>query len=156
MASEDLQRTLFNDGEHAPDSQNLESAPPSLREAVAEIVSLARRSDTYTVTLAIKIAELKVRLIRGEAGKRVSWSIWIAEKTKLSRQYVYFLAKIGSSPDQENALKEARKGWREEKQLPDALSRNHKLMIRLVHKLSDAEAKAEYVALWQRYRSRAG
>ena len=154
MAS-DLQHTLFNSDASVADSQNLESAPLSLREAVAEIVSLARRSDTETVDLAIEVADLKKRLLRGEAGLPIRWSVWIAQETKFSRQYVYFLAKIGSSPDPVAALEKAQKGWREEKQF-DGMSQNHRLIMRLVPKLSDREAKDAYVQLYQRYRSRAG
>ena len=155
MASEDLQHTLFTCDEPVADSQNLESSPLSLHEAVAEIVALARRSDKYTVNLAVKVAELKKRLVRGEAGLPVRWSVWIAEETRLSRQYVYFLAKIGSSGDPHDALKEAQKGWREEK-LSDGMSQNHRLIMRLIPKLSAREATDVYVKLFKNYRSRAG
>jgi hypothetical protein len=153
MASEDLQHTSLDDST-APHSQNLESVSLPLREAVAKIISLARRSGSYTVDLAIEVADLKARLLRGEAGLPVRWSVWIADETKLSRQYVYFLAKIGSSPDPAKALKDAQKGWRDEKS--DGLSLNHKLMLKLIPKLSDCEVKDEYVRVFKRYRSRIG
>jgi hypothetical protein len=151
MASENL-HSAFNGDESVVNSQSLESSSPSLRKAIVKIVSLARRSDSHTVDLATEVANLKARLLRGEAGLPVRWSVWIAERTGLSRPYVYLLAKIGSSPDPLKALKDTQKGWCEKKH--DGLSLNHKLMLKLIPKLSDSEVKAAYVTLWKRYGGR--
>lgn len=147
----------------AADSEILESplstaVKTPLSEAVAEIRSLARRSDDYTLTLAIKVARLKVRLLAGEAGRGVNWSVWIAKEAKLSRPYIYFLANLGAAECPSRALKEAQVSWCEKQQkktnTTDNLSKNHRMLIRLVHKLNNDEAKREYLELWKRYRNR--
>jgi hypothetical protein len=145
------------------DSKNSESLPAipnkkSLREAVAEITSLYARSSHDTVTLAIEIAQLKDRLLAGEAGREAGakWSIWIVKETKISRSYVYFLAAIGSADDPAKALEKAHSEWNKDngkKNAPsDVLSNNHRMMIHLVEKLNNEQAKNEYLQLWTKYR----
>lgn len=145
------------DESHSWTSQTL-----SLDEAAAEITALGRKSDDLTLELALKTVALKHRLIGGEAGKSVKWMEWMRKRINLSESYLYQLIDLGEADDPSAALEEWRREGREKKkkerdekkEKEAALSNNHKLLLKLIPKLADEEAKSEYVQLYLRYRNR--
>jgi hypothetical protein len=136
----------------------------SLLDAAAEIAALAKSENDEVLRTALKAAELKKRIVEGEAGAGVKWMAWMTAHVRMSSSHLYALVSIGSSGHPQKALEDWRRYNRERSQdsrgsptnlsKSSKLSKNHRLMLKLVRKLSDTEAKNEYTALWKRYRGR--
>ncbi len=129
-------------------------AAPSLEEVAAQIVGLANEENSVVLRSAIMAAQLKRRLKAGEAGEGVKWAEWMVKHVRISKSHLYALVEIGSASDPVKALERWRCNNRERAKnriSASHLSDNHLNMLKLVRKLTDDEAKTEYLRLWTRY-----
>lgn len=157
MASDNLESNLLL-ARIASDSVITELNPElSLEEIAAMIVVLAHEEDDVVLQNAIYVTELKRRILAGKAGRGVKWMEWMLKHVDMCKSHLYALVEIGSDDNPPKALERWRRRARERSKrrvISKDMSENHRNMIKLVCKLTDYEAKQEYLALWQRYPDR--
>ncbi len=137
---------------------NHSHASSSLDDAAHELFIIACAEDDHTLHAAMKAAALKTRLLAGEAGMGVKWMEWMKVRIPLSTAHLYALVKIGSADNPIKALDDWRRDNRNRSKdrglaKKSKLSENHRLLMKAISKLSDAQAKDEYVRFYQRHRA---
>ena len=157
MASDNFDPNIFIT--HTPtDSVITElSRALSIDEVAAQIIAGANQEDDAVLQNARRAAELKRRILAGEAGRDVKWMEWMMKRIHMSKSHLYALVEIGSASDPREAMEQWRRRARQRSKLrviSSDLSANHRNMIKLVRKLTDQEATTEYLALWKRYQLR--
>ena len=117
----------------------------------------AVQEDDVMLRNALYVTELKKRILAGKAGQGVKWVEWMMKHVAMCQSHLYALVEIGSDNDPPKALRRWRRANNERSKnrvKVQDLSDNHINMIKLVRKLTDHEAKTEYLVLWKRYQHR--